>query len=169
MSKSNYDISKQKYHDLIAAYRRVCGDCWTQHQAYDRMVNEPAPRYYVTPRQACQIISLMVRGDFSKVDMMQPLRREMYYSLFNVVQSLSEKREFIGKSLSYIMKFAVVQPAPKFFLSPMRASIIRCFMRNGVFDADGKVIDAMLPSYVRSREGNYKKWRERKEWTLEKM
>jgi hypothetical protein len=136
------------------------------------MVNEPAPRYYVTPRQASQNIASMIRGDFSKVDMMMPLRREMYYSLFKVVQELSERREFIGKSLSYIMKFAVVQPAPKFFISPIRASIIRGFIRNGVFDENGKVRDEKLPSYVTTRENNRKRTKERKErkqWMLERM
>lgn len=168
MSKVNYDTTKQMQQDLIAAYKRVCGDCWSQQQAYERMVTEPAPRYYVSPRQASQIIALMVRGDFSRVDTMLPLRREMYYSLFNVVQQLSEKREFIGKSLSYIMRFAVVQPAPRFFISPVRASIIRGFIRNGVFDEDGKVIDEKLPSYVRTRENNLKKYKKKKKWMLEK-
>lgn len=172
MSKMNYEISKQMQEDLMAAYARVCGDCWSQHEAYERMVNEPAPRYYVSPKQASQIIALMVRGDFSRVDMMLPLRREMYYSLFKVVQELSEKREFIGKSLSYIMKFAVVHPAPKFFISTQRGSAIRIFIKNGVFDEDGKVIDEKLPSYVKTREYARKRFKERKErkkWTLEKM
>lgn len=172
MSKTNYDISKQMQQDLIAAYKRVCGSCWSQHQAYERMVNEPAPRYYITPRQASQNIAMMVRGDFSRVDMMMPLRREMYYSLFGVVQQLSEKREFIGKSLSYIMRFAVIQPAPKFFISPTRGSIIRGFIKNGVFDENGKVRDEKLPSYVTTRENNRKRTKERKErkkWTLEMM
>ena len=169
MSKVNFDISKQMQHDLISAYKRVCGNCWSQRQAYERMVNEPAPRYYISPRQASQNIALMVKGDFSRVDMMLPLRREMYYSLFKVVQELSEKREFIGKSLSYIMKFAVIQPAPKFFISPIRGSIIRGFIKNGVFDENGKVIDAKLPSYVNTREKNRKKSKERKKWMLEKM
>lgn len=169
MSKTNWDISKQMQRDLIDAYKRVCGSCWSQTQAYERMVNEPAPRYYVSARQASQIISPMVRGDFERVDMMLPLRREMYYSLFKVVQELLEKREFIGKSLSHIMRFAVVQPAPKFFISPLRASTIRGFIRNGVYDEDGKVIDAKLPSYYTSREKKRKKSEERKKWMLERM
>jgi hypothetical protein len=172
MSKSNYDISKQMHQDLIAAYKRVCGSCWSQREAYVRMVNEPAPRYYVTPRQASQIVSQMVRGDFSRVELMMPLRREMYFSLFKVVQELSEKREFIGKSLSYIMKFAVMQPAPKFFIGPIRGMMIRGFIKNGVFDENGKVRDEKLPSYVNTREKNRirtKERKERKKWTLEKM
>ena len=169
MSKENYDISKQMQVDLIEAYKQVYGTCWTQRQAYERMVLQPAPRYYVTPKQACSVISHMMRGDFEFVNMMMPLRREMYYSLFDVVVKLSEKREFIGKSLSYIMKHAVAQPAPKFFISPTRARIIRGHIRNGVFDEDGKVIDEKLPSYPRDRERKRKKFLERKKWMLEKM
>jgi hypothetical protein len=70
------------------------------------------------------------------------------------------------------MKFAVVQPAQKFFISPIRGSIIRGFIKNGVFDENGKVIDEKLPSYVNTRENNRKRTKERKErkkWTLEKM
>lgn len=177
MCKTNFDISKQMQHDLVEAYKRVCGSCWSQSQAYERMVVEPAPRYYVSPRQASQIISPMVRGDFRSVNKMQPLRKAMYYSLLEVVQRLSEKREFIGKSLAYIMRFAVVEPAPRFFITPTRASIIRGFIRNGVFDENGKVIDAKLPSYARTRENNMKRFRarkarkerreERKRWMLE--
>lgn len=162
MGKVNYDITKQMHQDLIDAYKRVCGDCWSQREAYVRMVNEPAPRYYVSPRQASQNIAMMVRGDFSKVDTMMPLRRELYYSLFDVVQRLSERREFIGKSLSYIMRFAVVEPAPKFFISPVRGSIIRGFIKNGTFDENGKVIDAKLPSYATTRANNLKRYRKKR-------
>ena len=169
MSKSNWDISKQMQRDLIDAYKRVCGTCWSQTQAYERMVNEPAPRYYVSARQASQIISPMVRGDFERVNMMLPLRREMYYSLFEVVKQLFERREFIGKSLSFVMNFAVIQPAPKFFISAKRACMIRSYIRNGAYDDDGKVIDEKVPSYIKRREMSRKCSEEKKRWMLEKM
>jgi hypothetical protein len=63
----------------------------------------------------------------------------------------------------------VIQAAPKFFISPIRGCIIRGFIKNGVFDENGKVIDAKLPSYVNTREKNRKKSKERKKWMLEKM
>lgn len=174
MSKTNYDISRQMQHDLMEAYKRVSTDSWSQAEAYRRMVEEPAPRYYISPKQASQNIALMVRGDFRKVDKMSPLRKEMYYELFKVVQQLSEKREFIGKSLSYIMKFAVIQPAPRFFISPIRGKIIRWFIKRRIVDEEGKVIDEKLPSYARTREGNSRKnkqrqkRKEKRKWMQEK-
>lgn len=169
MGKTNWDISKQMHHDLIEAYKKVYHTCWTQLQAYERTVNQPAPRFYVTARQASQVIAPMLRGDTERVDMMYPLRREMYYDLFAVVQRLIEKREFIGRSLHYIMKFAVLEPAPKFYISAKRASIIRGFMRNGVFDENGKVRDDKLPSYVNTRVNKRKKMEERRKWMLARM
>jgi hypothetical protein len=155
--------------DLIEAYKRVYSSCWTQKQAYERMVDEPAPRYYVSPKQASVILSPMMKGDFVRVDMMMPLRREMYYSLYHEVIKLCERREFIGKSLSYIMKFAVTQPAPKFYISPTRAKIIRSYIRNGVFDENGRVRDEKLPSYIICREKKRVQYQARKKWMLERM
>lgn len=169
MSKENFDISKQMQGDLIQAYKKVYSTCWSQRQAYERMVKEPAPRYYVSPKQACAIISPMMRGDFEYVDMMLPLRREMYYSLFDVVVKLSERREFIGKSLSYIMKFAVAQPAPQFFISPTRARIIRGYIKNGTFDENGKVNEDRVPSYRTGREKKRRMLQEKKRWMQERM
>ena len=79
---------------------------------------------------------------------------------------MTERTEYYGKSLSYIMKFAVLRPAPKFFISPTRAKIIRNSVRNGVYDEDGKVIDAKQPSYITCRERKRKKMEERRKWML---
>jgi Na+-transporting NADH:ubiquinone oxidoreductase subunit C len=43
------------------------------------------------------------------------------------------------------------------------------FIGKKIFDENGKVIDAKLPSYVNTREKNRKKSKERKKWMLEKM
>lgn len=130
------------------------------------MVKQPAPRYYVTPKQAYQVISPMMKGDFERVDLMAPTRRNLYYSLFEQVIRLSETREFIGKSLFYIMQYAVIQPAPEFFLSPTRARIIRYWVKSGAIK-DGRVQEDKIPSYVTSREKrrNHKN----RKWTLERM
>lgn len=154
--------------DLIEAYKRVCGKCWSQHEAYERMVLEPAPRYYVSAKHAHQIIAPMVKGDFEMVNLMLPMRREMYYSLFEVVLRLSEQKEFRGKSLNYIMPFAITQPAPRFFISPTRARIIRNFLKNGIFDEQGKVIEEKLPSYTRTRVNKQLKMEAHKKWMLER-
>ena len=157
--KNDYAISRQYQDDLIKAYNSVAYQCYSQDEAYKRAVKQPAPRYYVSPKQALQVISPMVRGDFEKVDMMLPNRKRMYYSLFEKVVELSEKRAFIGKSLLYICRFAVISPAPEFFISHKAIANIRGMLKNGYYDDDGK-ISKTIPSRIRAYE-KLKKRRER--------
>lgn len=155
--KTDYDITKQFNEDLIKAYNRVAPKSWSQKMAYEKAVKEPAPRYYVSPKQAAQIISPMLRGDFQRVDMMMPNRRRMYYSLFNKVLELSEKRSFIGKSLFYIMQFAVTTPAPEFFIDFRKLRELRSSVRLGKIDEDGRTTRS--PAFKRC----YAKLKEKRE------
>ena len=138
--KNDYDISKRFQDDLIKAYNQVAPHCWSQEEAYKRAVKQPAPRYYVSAKQAAQVISPMVRGDFERVNMMLPNRRRMYYSLFQKVMELSEKRAFVGKPLGYIVQFAVSSPAPEFFVTHYSMFKVRSFLKHGYFDDEGKGI-----------------------------
>lgn len=168
----DYSLRKQMYHDLIEAYKQVAPHCWTQQEAYVRMVKQPAPRYYVTAKQAYQVIAHMVRGDFERVNMMLPLRRRMYYTLFDEFVALCEKPTFYGKSVWFIIQHAVERPAPEFFISPERAKHVRSWLKSGVIDEEGRVDDSRLPSYRRTREYQRRKREERKErkrWIAEKM
>lgn len=139
--KNDYDISKQFQDDLIKAYNKVAYTSWTQVEAYKKAVKQPAPRYYVSARQAVQVISPMVRGDFERVNLMTPNRRRMYYSLFEKVTELSEKRAFIGKSLSYIVQYAVASPAPEFFVTHHSVHQVRSYLKNKHIDDEGKVVN----------------------------
>lgn len=156
--KNDYDISKQFQDDLIKAYNSVVTSCWFQEDAYKKAVKQPAPRYYISANQARQILVPMFRGDFSRVDMMMPNRRRMYYSLFNKVIDLSEKRAFIGKSLKYIVQFAVSSPAPEFFCSHHTMDKVRDFLKNNHFDDEGRREN--IPCRVKAYE-KLKKKRER--------
>jgi hypothetical protein len=149
--KNDYDITRHYQDDLIKAYNSVAYTCLTQLEAYKKAVKQPAPRYYVSPKQALQVISPMVKGDFERVDMMMPNRKRLYYSLFEKVVELSEKRAFIGKSLLYICQFAVASPAPEFFVSPRAIDNVRRFLKNGYFDDSGKVC-VEIPYRTRSYE-----------------
>jgi len=154
MGKTDFSITHQMHLDLVEAYKQVAGACWTQRQAYERMVLQPAPRFYVTPKQAYQIIAPMVRGDFNSVNLMMPMRRKMYYELYGVVINMIEQKAFIGKSLWHIMQYAVLQPASRFYITPDRARIIRYWVKNGVFDDEGHIRAERLPSYYRSYKSN---------------
>lgn len=148
--KNDYTIAKQYQEDLIKAYNKVAQSSWSQKDAYAKAVKLPAPRYYVSARQAAQVIAPMVRGDFERVNMMHPNRRRLYYSLLDKVIELSEKRAFIGKPLIYIVRFAVSSPAPEFFVTPNALSQVRSYLKKGYFDNEGKALE--VPSRVKSYE-----------------
>ena len=132
------------------------------------MVKLPAPRYYVTAKQAYQVIAYMAKGDFERVNMMLPLRRRMYYTLFDEFVSLCEKPSFYNKSVWFIVQHAVERPAPEFFVSAERAKHLRCWLKSGVIDDSGKVVESRLPSYERTRIYQRKKREERKRWIAER-
>lgn len=158
MGRTNdYSMRQQMHRDIIEAYKAVAPFCWTQHEAYERLVKQPAPRYYVTPKQAYQVLLPMMKGDFEMVNMMLPLRRKMYYTLFDEVTKMVEKPSFRNKSLRYIMQFAVLRPAPEFFISAERAKHLRIWLKNGVIGADGRIVEDKLPSYRNTREYQRKK------------
>lgn len=148
--KTNYDISKAFQDDLIEAYKKVAPLSWTQEEAYKRAVKMPAPRYYVSPKQAAQVIAPMVRGDFERVDFMGRNKRRMYYAIYNRVVELSEKRQFVGKSLLYITRFAVASPAPEFYVSYHCLAKIRSLLKHGLIDDNGK--PALTPRRIRDYE-----------------
>jgi hypothetical protein len=161
--KNDYDISRQQQDDLIKAYNKVAPLSWSQEDAYKKAVKEPAPRYYVSPKQALQIISPMVKGDFERVNMMMPNRKRMYYSLFEKVIELSEKRSFVGKSLFYIMHFAVLCPAPEFFVGYRKVAEVRSFIKRGLLTDEGRVINhkgrAMCYEKLKKRRAELKAYR----------
>ncbi len=120
--KQNTSFKEEMKSDLMRIYREVSAshECRTQTEAYERTVTHEAPRFYVDARWAHQRISPMMRGDRSQLQEMSPLMREMYEDLFDVVMRLSQKERFWGKKLNYILQFAVLEPAPRFYISTVR-------------------------------------------------
>lgn len=117
MARRNFELTCKMREDLMNAYREVYIKCHSQKEAYMKTVKRPAPRFYVTPKQAYCMLRQMVRGDFSKVEMLAPQKQNMYMELFGKLQQLSQRQEFIGKSLWFICQFLVSQPASEFYIS----------------------------------------------------
>lgn len=161
MSKSNYSISRKLHEDLMKAYCDVCekslSQLWSQRDAYARAVLQPAPRYYVSPKQAHQVLAPMFKGDYSHVDKMKDARRRMYYSLYNRVIELSQKRAFIGKSLWQIIPYAVNGPAPEFFIGVESIRKMRRFIKKNRFSSSGRICVDM-----ESRRKAYEKLKEKR-------
>lgn len=117
MSKRNA-INAQMKQDLISAYREVAPKCWRQWDAYKRTVTHPAPRFYVTPKQAYQKVKKALEGDTSEIERMKPNRQRLYMCLCRLTIEATQERKFQGKSLWYIMPFIVTRPAPEFYITP---------------------------------------------------
>ena len=114
----NGQCRESMYDELMKVYCKVLRefDVRTQTEAFERTVRHAASRFYIDTRRAYQNIYPMLRGDYSRIEKMKPLRQEMYKALFDVVMRLSQKRQFWGKSPYYIVRFAVLEPAPRFYI-----------------------------------------------------
>lgn len=134
MSKRNYSIIEEMRVALMDTYRKVAPDCWSQQEAWEKTVRHPAPRYYITAKQAYQRLLPMLSGDFSEVDSLKPDRRRMYYSLYHQTLEIAQKREFHGKSLWYIIPWAITQPAPEFFIGTESIAKTFRFVKRGRFE-----------------------------------
>lgn len=113
--------------ELMRVYREVVTDCpsgTTQMDVYQKVVEHPAPRFYVDPRRAHIVISPMMRGDHSKLEACGALKRQMYYDLYDTVMRLTQVKRFWHKSVYYILKEAVLEPAPRFYISKERMRMI---------------------------------------------
>lgn len=104
----------------MKVYREVVADCpmgTTQTEVYNMVVQHTAPRFYIDARRAHLVISPMMRGDMSAIDRLSPLKRQMYLDLFDTVMRLTQKKGFWGKSTYFILKEAILEPAPRFYVS----------------------------------------------------
>lgn len=117
MARRSFELVKQQREDLFAVYREVCASCHSQSEAWHKVINHPAPRYYITPKQAHEMLSPMLRGDTSEIDRLKPLSRKMYKDLFDELNRMSQNTEYMGKSLWYICQFLVTRPAPQFYIT----------------------------------------------------
>lgn len=141
MTKSNHSLAVQLRRDLFAAYRDVTSKpCPTQTMAWIRTVRHPAPRFYVSSKRAANAMSDLINGNLTNFNKLSKMRQAMYIELYNIVLQLSQKKEFIGKPLKYIVSFAIAQPASSFFVPPRRfREIFRNAKRYGIEYHDSEV------------------------------
>lgn len=150
----SYSLNIDMREDFLACYREVAPGCITQYGAYRKAANHPAKRYYITPKQAMQVISKYLKGDHDVVDKMKPNRRRLYHSLINEVLDIANKPEHQGKQLIQICRIAVLRPAPSFFISPGYAKMLFVRTRKGYYNEDGKYDPTLKQKNKRNRYGS---------------
>lgn len=115
--RGKYKDTDRMRSDMMKVYNEVYSSCWSQREAWEKTIHHKAPRFYISPKQAYEVLRPMFFcHDFSLVNSMKPTRKRLYEALYEIVKDMTQKREFIGKSLWHICKYAVMQEAPEFFV-----------------------------------------------------
>ncbi len=118
-SKSDY--SHQRTRELLRTYFRYIKSCnhIRMPEVFDRIVDMPASRFWVSPARASIVLANIMRGD--DLAYMRPSKREMFFEIYHRVLALQKKHPDL--IFPRLVEMAVAQPAPKFYLSPGSARV----------------------------------------------
>lgn len=119
---SNFEYAEERNEDIMRAYLQEIARCDQIYlpEIFNRVVNMPSKRFWVSPKRAAIVISNMMRGD-TLADM-RPTKREMFQEIFRRVLKLQEKNPEM--SIYEIAIEVVQEPAPKFYLTAGSARVI---------------------------------------------
>lgn len=122
------EYSQERSDDLMRAYDEYISSCEyiSMPDVYNKIVNMPSRRFWVSDKRAYTVVSAMIRGE-EKLNGMWALKKEMYEEIYRRVVSL--RKTHINLSISELCAIAVMQPAPKFYLTPGSAKAMVCKAR----------------------------------------
>lgn len=125
---------------LLRAYRKHIGSVSVirLNEIGEKIVNSPAPRFWVSDERAAIVISNIMRGR-PVLDSMRPTKREMFEEIYRRVLAL--KKMHPDWRLCELVYEVVNTPAPKFYMEASSA-LERLFkIRNGWYNgkSNGKV------------------------------
>lgn len=97
----------------------------------EKIVNSPAPRFWVSEERAAAVVSAIMRGK-PVLETMRPTKREMFEEIHRRVVALKEAHP--DWHLCQLVFKVVNSPAPKFYMEASSA-LERLFkIRNGWYD-----------------------------------
>lgn len=122
------EYSQERIDDLMRVYDEYIASCShiRMPEVYDKIVNMPSRRFWVSDIRAALVVSSIMRGN-AGLNGMWPLKREMYEEIYHRVLALGEKCPEL--SIYELCAKVVVQPAPKFYLTPGSAKMMVCKAR----------------------------------------
>lgn len=122
------EYAKERMDDLMKVYDEYISSCRyvRMPDVYNKIVNMPSSRFWVSDIRASQVICSMMRGQ-AHLEEMRPLKREMYEEIYRRVMEL--RKIHPEETISELCAIVVAQPAPKFYLTPGSAKIMVCKVR----------------------------------------
>lgn len=119
---SRNEYSEERDRDLLAVFRRTIEGCKhiNLYEVANKVVNSPAPRFYVSEYRARNVIKRMFNG--KPLHKISPLRMEMYEEIFARVKEARKVMQH--KPLLLVIEEVLSQPAPKFYLTEKSGVVI---------------------------------------------
>lgn len=125
---SKFEYESQRNHELRKAYKRalVTSADSRSTECLKIAVNSPCSRFWVSEERAAVVVASLMRGE-NPLDSMGPNKRGMYEEIYNrFISALNENPETPIRDLVHDI---VMQPAPRFYLTPTSAGVILSKMR----------------------------------------
>lgn len=118
----NFEYADERNNDIMRAYQQEIAQCDKIYlpRIYDKVVNMPSKRFWVSSERAAIVVSSMMRGD--DLMNMHPMKREMFQEIYRRVMKLKE--QYPTMSISELALKVVQEPAPKFYLTAGSARVI---------------------------------------------
>lgn len=120
---ASVDYSEQRDDELMRAFDTYMEQCAPneQHLVYERIVDMPCSRFWVSDKRASVVVCKMIRGEEDLSKAIQT-KREMFIEIYNRVMKLKEENP--KETIISLCAKVVMQPAPRFYLTAGTAIVL---------------------------------------------
>ena len=126
------DFTRQRNDDIMRVYRKqlALARFIIMPEIFELVAESPASRFWVSEERATIVISAILAG--KPLPRMRANKREMFEEIYR--RFLMERKKFPGKSVYELVSTIVIQPAPKFYLTPRTVGELIYRIKNGWYD-----------------------------------
>lgn len=121
---SVFEYAQERNEDIMRAYIEQIDSCDRINlpQIFNRVVNMPSKRFWVSAERASIVVSSIMKGD--DLSHMRSTKREMFFEIYRRVMEL--RNVYPTYSILQLTCIVVQQQAPKFYLTAGSAKVIIC-------------------------------------------
>ncbi len=137
-----FEYERERDADLLRAYRQLLGQVQriSSDDIYEKLVNMPSKRFWVSEERASIVISLMLKGKDTNIK--TPDRKEMFDEIFR--RYIKMKKERPELSHNDIIFDVLRQQAPKFYTTPKTAKFLLVYAKKRLLENKQKSLRFMF-------------------------